>query len=74
VDAAVVFSTNSALALHDCIERAGLAEACTSMVVVCISKVAAEALQTLAFRSVVVAEKPNQKAMLDAVERAAALR
>jgi uroporphyrinogen-III synthase len=73
LDAAVVFSTNSALALHDCIERAGLTEACRSMVAVCISKVAAEALLTLPFRSVVVAEKPNQNAMLDAVERAAAL-
>ncbi len=74
LDAAVVFSQNSALALQDCIDRAGLSEACRAMVAVCISRAAAEALRPLPFRSVVVAEKPNQNAMLDAVERAAAVR
>jgi uroporphyrinogen-III synthase len=43
------------------------------MAAVCISKAAAEVLQALPFRSVVVAERPNQNAMLDAVERAAAV-
>ncbi len=74
VDAAVLFSHNSALGLRDCVDRAGLSEACRALVAICISKPAAEALAPLPFRSVVIAEKPNQNAMLDAVERAAALR
>ena len=73
LDAVTVFSRNSALALQDCIDRAGLSEACRGLVAVCISAAAAEALAPLPFRSVVIAEKPNQNAMLDAVERAAAL-
>ena len=74
LDAVVVFSQNSALALQDCIDRAGLAEACRSLVAIAISKAAAEALAPLPFRGVIVAEKPNQNAMLDAVERASARR
>jgi len=74
LDAAVVFSANSALALADCIDRAGLVGACSGLAAVAISKPAAEALKSLPFRSVIIAEKPNQSAMLDAVERLAALR
>jgi len=72
LDATVVFSPRSAMALNDCIVRAGLTGVCRSLAAVCISKAAAEALQPLPFRSVVIADKPNQNAMLDAVERAAA--
>ncbi|MDR3528437.1 MAG: uroporphyrinogen-III synthase [Rhizomicrobium sp.] len=72
LDAVAVFSRNSALALQDCIDRAGLSEACRDLIAICISRPAAEALATLPFRCVVIAEKPNQNAMLDAVERAAA--
>jgi len=73
LDAAVVFSSNSALALVDCIEQAGLVEACRGLVAIVISKAAAEALRPLPFRAVLIADKPNQNAMLDAVERASAL-
>lgn len=74
LDAAVVFSPRSALALKDCIERAGLIEACRKVAAICISEATAEQLVALPFLSVTVAEKPNQNAMLDAVERAAAAR
>jgi uroporphyrinogen-III synthase len=72
LDAAVVFSPRSAMALRDCILRADLAEACRAISAVCISHATAVALEPLVFRQVVVAEKPNQTGMLDAVERAAA--
>ena len=72
LDAAVVFSPRSAQALRDCILRAGLAEACKTIAAICISPTTAAALEPLAFRRVIVAERPNQAAMLDAVEQAAA--
>jgi uroporphyrinogen-III synthase len=72
LDATVVFSPRSAMALRDCIQRAGLAEACKTIAAVCISSATAVALAPLVFRQVVVADRPNQQAMLDAVERAAA--
>lgn len=71
LDAAVVFSPRSAMALRDCILRAGLAEACKEIAAVCISAATAHALEPLVFRQVLVADRPNQAAMLDAVERAA---
>jgi uroporphyrinogen-III synthase len=72
LDATVVFSPRSAMALRDCIIRAGLADACRNIAAVCISTASAVALEPLVFRKVIVAERPNQAAMLDAVERAAA--
>ncbi len=72
LDATVVFSPRSGGALRDCILRAGLAEACKTIAAVCISSATAVALSPLVFRQVLVAERPNQAAMLDAVERAAA--
>lgn len=72
LDAAVVFSPRSAMALRDCILRDGLAEACKDIAAICISTATAAALSPLVFRKVVVADRPNQTAMLDAVERSAA--
>jgi len=74
LDATVVFSPRSAQALRDCILRAGLADACQKVTAICISSATAAALEPLAFRRVIVAEQPNQAAMLDAVDRAAANR
>ncbi|GAA0551702.1 uroporphyrinogen-III synthase [Rhizomicrobium palustre] len=72
LDAVVVFSPRSADALKDCILRAGLTESCRSVAAICISAAAAKMLEPLPFKAVLVAEKPNQAAMLDAVERVAA--
>lgn len=72
LDAAVVFSPRSAMALRDCILRADLAEACRTISAVCISNATAVALEPLVFAQVVVADRPNQTGMLEAVERAAA--
>jgi uroporphyrinogen-III synthase len=72
LDAAVVFSPRSAMALRDCIIRAGLADSCKDIAAVCISTASAVALEPLVFRKVIVAERPNQAAMLEAVEHAAA--
>jgi len=70
LDAAVVFSQRSAMALRDCIQRAGLTDACRNIAAVCISTATAAALSPLVFRKLVVADRPHQQAMLDAVERA----
>lgn len=70
--AAVVFSPRSAFVLKDCIERAGLVEACRNVIAIAISAAAAKMLEPLPFKAVLIADKPNQGAMLDAVERAAA--
>lgn len=74
LDAAVVFSPRSAMALRDCIVRAGLEDACKTVTAVCISAATATALEPCFFRDVVIADRPNQAGMLDAVERAAANR
>ena len=71
LDAAVVFSPRSAVALRDCIEHAHLQEACSHVAAVCISKATANALQPLTFRTLSIAAKPNQDAMLAAVEAVA---
>jgi len=70
LDAAVVFSPRSAMALRDCVQRAGLDEACKQIAAVCISKATAEALAPLSFRRVVIAARPNQEAMLAAADEA----
>ncbi len=72
LDVAVVFSARSAMALRDCIERAHLQDACKNVAAVCISKAAAEGLQPLTFRNVSIAARPNQDAMLAAVDAVAA--
>lgn len=72
LDAAVVFSPRSAMALRDCIQHAGLEEACKSIAAVCISKATAEVLQPLSFRKIAIAERPNQDAMLTAVDTVSA--
>lgn len=71
LDAAVVFSPRSAMALADCLTLSGMTGAAASMAAICISKAAAEALDPLPFRTVIIADKPNQQAMLDAVDQAA---
>jgi Uroporphyrinogen-III synthase len=70
IDGAVVFSPRSAMALADCIQLAGLTDACRSMSAICISQAAADGLKPLPFARIVIAAKPNQAAMLDAVEQA----
>lgn len=72
LDATVVFSPRSAMALRDCVQRAGLEEACKRIAAVCISKATADALAPLSFRKVAIAAKPNQDAMLAAVDEVSA--
>lgn len=73
LDAAVVFSPRSAMALVDCITLAGLTQACLGMTAICISQATADALQPLPFKHRVIADKPNQNGVLAAVERAASM-
>jgi uroporphyrinogen-III synthase len=74
LDSAVVFSPRSAMALRDCIQRAGLVDACKHLSAVCISQASADALAPLPFRDIAVSAKPNQESMLACVESVAAKR
>jgi uroporphyrinogen-III synthase len=68
IDAVIVFSPRSAQALRDSIMRAGLAAACARIAAVCISRATEQALSPLVFRTSIVAERPNQDALLRALE------
>jgi uroporphyrinogen-III synthase len=71
IDAVVVFSPRSAMALRECIQRTGLEKSCERLAAVCISQATADGLQPLCFRQVVIAQHPNQDGMLEGVECAA---
>lgn len=64
LDAALFFSPRSARVFKDCIVSGRLAETCPSVIAVCISKAAADALSPLIFAECRVAAKPNQDALL----------
>lgn len=72
LDAAVVFSPRSAMALRDGITRARLGDSCKRLSAICISKATADVLAPLPFRQIIVADKPNQDAMLSVVDAVAA--
>jgi uroporphyrinogen-III synthase len=72
LDGAVVFSPRSAMALRDCVQRAGLANACKRLSAICMSQATADGLSPLEFREVIVAARPNQDAMLDCVNKLSA--
>jgi len=67
LDAVLAFSPRSAAALRDCIRCAGLAGVCNRLMAVCISQATAKALAPLRFRTIAVAARPNQDAMLDSL-------
>ncbi len=67
LDAALFFSPRTADTFVRLVAKAGLAERCTSVLAVCLSPAVAERLQPLAFRRVIVADKPERAAMIRAV-------
>lgn len=64
LDAALFFSPRSARVFKDCTVKAGLAAACTRLLVGCISQTASDALSPLSFAEIKVAAAPNQAGML----------
>jgi len=67
LDAVMLFSPRSAATLREIVMRGGWADACTSLVALCISAAAAAALQPLTFREIRAAKRPNQDSMLDLI-------
>ncbi len=63
--AAFFFSPRSARVFAECAVRADLCKMCLGLSAVCISQATAEALKSLAFREILVAQRPNQDALLD---------
>jgi uroporphyrinogen-III synthase len=64
IDAALFFSPRTAQIFAEIVAREGLAESCRALSAVCISRAAADALQSLSFRAVQTASHPDQAALL----------
>jgi uroporphyrinogen-III synthase len=64
IDAATFFSPRTAAGFVNLVEAAGLADTCSRVAAVCLSPAVAEALCGLAWRRIVVAERPDQAALL----------
>lgn len=64
LDAALLYSPRSASVFAEYVRQAGLAESCARILACCISKSAALALDSLQFRRVRVAARPDQDQML----------
>jgi uroporphyrinogen-III synthase len=65
LDAALLFSPRSARTFANCVIHAGLTEAASRLVGVCISEATATGLKPLTLREVRVARRPNQVSLLD---------
>ena len=68
LDAVVQFSPRSAAVFAACVEKEGLAGACAHLIAICISQATAEKLARLPFKSVRVAERPDETALLAALD------
>ncbi|HEX2594449.1 MAG TPA: uroporphyrinogen-III synthase [Rhizomicrobium sp.] len=64
VDTVLLFSSRSAQSFVDGIKAAGLKHACGNLIVIAISKAAAEPLADITFKDVRIPARPNQDAML----------
>jgi uroporphyrinogen-III synthase len=68
LDAVLLFSPRSARIFSDCVVKAGAADSCAALMALCISPSASAALGALPFRTVHVAKRPDQEALLALVE------
>jgi uroporphyrinogen-III synthase len=64
LDTVLLFSPRSARIFSDCVVKAGMADRCATLTALCISPATAVALTALPFRSVHVAKRPDQEALL----------
>lgn len=64
LNAVLLYSPRSARTFADIVTRAGLADACTGLEALCISRATADRLAPLSFKAIRVAERPDQGAML----------
>jgi uroporphyrinogen-III synthase len=64
LDAVLLYSPRSARIFSDGVVKAGVAEQCAALMALCISPATAAALAALPFRTVHVAKRPDQEALL----------
>jgi uroporphyrinogen-III synthase len=64
LDAVMLFSARGARVFAELAGRAGLGTACAAVTALCISQATAQALGDLAFRAILVADRPDQDGML----------
>ena len=64
VDAALFFSPRTAQIFADIAVREGLSDSCLTLGALCISRATADELQSLSFRQVQTASRPDQNALL----------
>ena len=69
IDAVTLFSPRTAASFASLIAAAGLEPACRRVAALCLSEAVAAALSGIAWRRVVVAERPDQVALLTALDR-----
>ncbi len=70
IEAVMLFSPRTAEIFMTLVEQSGGEKGLSAMAAVCLSKAVADRLPGERFRTVVVAAKPDQPAMLDALDRA----
>ncbi len=68
LDCVLLFSPRSARIFADCVANAGVADSCSALAAFCISPATANALAGLPFRTVHVAKRPDQEALLGLLE------
>ncbi len=68
VDLALFFSPRTAETFVRLVEEAGLRESCGSVTAVCISANVAEALRSLPWQGIEIAERPEQEAVVAAID------
>ncbi len=69
-EAVMLFSPRTAEIFMTLVDESGTEQGLSAMAAVCLSKAVADRLPSERFRAVVVATKPDQSAMLDALDRA----
>lgn len=69
LDAVMLFSPRSARIFSERVREAKLDGRCSRMTALCISPATSEAISALSFAAVRVADRPNQKSMLDLLDR-----
>lgn len=70
LDGVVLFSPRTAKLFVELARAAGVAERCRGLVAYCLSRAVADAAKALPWRDVVVARRPNQDSLVDAIRTA----
>ena len=68
LDAVLLFSPRSAAIFADCVAKARAVDACVTLTAICISPATAITLDSLPFRALRVATRPDQETLLALVE------